>query len=69
MKSTAKTSAARFRMGSFEGDLRSGELHSLASTAKIVTRRDIKKRLWPDDTIVDHHHIINVTIPSQRSSR
>jgi hypothetical protein len=34
---------------------------------KIVTRSEIKKRLWPNDTIVDHDHIINVTIRSQPS--
>jgi hypothetical protein len=46
MKSTAKTSAARLRrMGSFEGDLRSGELHSLASTGKIVAARNQEKAL------------------------
>jgi len=72
-------------MGSFELDLRSGELRSLASDdaanrsllreqpfqvlrmlvereGKIVTRSEIKKRLWPNDTIVDHDHIINVAI-------
>src|ERR1700730_17649402 len=31
MEPTVKTSSARVRMGSFEVDLRSGELHSLAS--------------------------------------
>jgi DNA-binding response OmpR family regulator len=90
MEPTVKTSSARVRMGSFEVDLRSGELHSLASDGaankavrreqpfqvlpmlveregKIVTRREIKKRLWPNDTTVDHDHIINVAIRSRRS--
>jgi serine/threonine protein kinase/tetratricopeptide (TPR) repeat protein len=72
-------------MGSFELDLRSGELRSFASDGardkvvlreqpfqvlrmlveregKIVTRSEIKKRLWPNDTIVDFDHIINVAI-------
>jgi DNA-binding winged helix-turn-helix (wHTH) protein len=72
-------------MGSFELDLRSGELRSLASDGaadkvvlreqpfqvlrmlveregKIVTRSEIKKTLWPNDTIVDFDHIINVAI-------
>jgi eukaryotic-like serine/threonine-protein kinase len=29
---------------------------------EIVTREDIKKRLWPNDTIVDFDHSINVAI-------
>ena len=85
MEPTAKTSSARVRIGSFEVDLRSGELRSVASDAaankvvlreqpfqvlrmlverdgKIVTRSDIKNRLWPNGTIVDHDHIINVAI-------
>jgi serine/threonine protein kinase/tetratricopeptide (TPR) repeat protein len=85
MEPTVKASSARVRMGSFELDLRSGELRSLASDGaankavlreqpfqvlrmlveregKIVTRSEIKKRLWPNDTIVDHDHIINVAI-------
>jgi serine/threonine protein kinase/tetratricopeptide (TPR) repeat protein len=85
MEPTVKASSGRVRMGSFELDLRSGELCSLASDGaankavlreqpfqvlrmlvewegKIVTRSEIKKRLWPNDTIVDHDHIINVAI-------
>jgi eukaryotic-like serine/threonine-protein kinase len=78
----AQPSSARVRIGSFEFDLRSGELRSLASDrreqpfqvlrmlvereGKIVTRTEIKKRLWPNDTIVDHDHIINVAIGELR---
>jgi len=29
---------------------------------KIVTREEIKKKLWPNDTIVDFDHSINVAI-------
>ena len=29
---------------------------------KVVTRDEIKKRLWPNDTIVDFDHSINVAI-------
>jgi serine/threonine protein kinase/tetratricopeptide (TPR) repeat protein len=76
--------AGRVRLGGFEIDLRSGELHSLgtASSAKvllreqpfqvlrmliegggkIVTRDEIKRKLWPNDTIVDFDHSINVAI-------
>src|ERR1700739_2478144 len=79
------TSSARVRIGSFELDLRSGELRSLTSDGPadrvvlreqpfqvlrmlvdrgghIVTRSEIKKALWPNDTIVDFDHSINVAI-------
>ncbi len=34
----------------------------IASRGKIVTREAIKKQLWPNDTIVDFDHSINVAI-------
>jgi DNA-binding winged helix-turn-helix (wHTH) protein len=34
----------------------------IASQGKIVTREAIKKQLWPNDTIVDFDHSINVAI-------
>src|SRR5262245_31103207 len=77
--------STRVRVGSFELDLRSGELCQTGPEAaadkvilreqpfqvlrmlvegegKIVTRDEIKKRLWPNDTIVDFDHSINVAI-------
>jgi serine/threonine protein kinase len=33
---------------------------------KIVTREEIKKKLWPNDTIVDFDHSINTTIKTLR---
>ena len=33
---------------------------------KIVTREEIKARLWPNDTVVDFDHSINVTIKTLR---
>ena len=79
------TPSARVRVGSFELDLRSGELRSLTPdgpadkvvlreqpfqvmrmlvdrAGNIVTRSEIKKALWPNDTIVDFDHSINVAI-------
>jgi len=79
------TSSTRVRIGSFELDLRSGELRSLTPdgpadkvvlreqpfqvlrmlvgrAGNIVTRSEIKKALWPSDTIVDFDHSINVAI-------
>src|SRR5215831_4218930 len=81
--------STRARLGSFEVDLRSGELRSLDPSSpsgsvllreqpfqilrmlidrggKIVTRAEIKKALWPNDTIVDFDHSINVAIGTLR---
>jgi TolB-like protein/DNA-binding winged helix-turn-helix (wHTH) protein/Tfp pilus assembly protein PilF len=80
--------SGRIRLGMFELDLKSGELHSLeAPTAKaillreqvlqillllverggkIVTREEIKSKLWANDTVVDFDHSINATIKSLR---
>src|ERR1700688_1815574 len=80
--------SGRVRLGVFELDLKSGELHSLeAPTAKaillreqvlqvlqllversgeIVTREEIKSKLWANDTVVDFDHSINTTIKSLR---
>jgi len=38
----------------------------LEREGKIVTREEIKARLWPNDTVVDFDHSINVTIKSLR---
>ena len=80
---------ARVRFGSFELDLKSGELCSIGtaspdnkvllreqafqilrmliqSRGKIVTREDIKNKLWPNDTIVDFDHSINAAIKTLR---
>src|ERR1700730_13809999 len=34
----------------------------LESGGSIVTREEIKKKLWPNDTVVDFDHSINTTI-------
>ena len=38
----------------------------LEREGKIVTREEIKGRLWPADTVVDFDHSINVTIKTLR---
>src|SRR5208282_3152870 len=38
----------------------------LEREGKIVTREEIKSRLWPDDTVVDFDHSINATIKTLR---
>ena len=40
----------------------------LEREGKIVTREEIKGRLWPDDTVVDFDHSINATIKALRRS-
>jgi eukaryotic-like serine/threonine-protein kinase len=38
----------------------------LERAGKIVTREEIKNRLWPNDTVVDFDHSINATIKALR---
>src|SRR5713226_4249136 len=38
----------------------------LEREGKIVTREEIKTRLWPNDTVVDFDHSINATIKTLR---
>jgi eukaryotic-like serine/threonine-protein kinase len=80
---------ARLRLGAFELDLKSGELHPLEPGperrtiilqeqpfrvlqmliergGEIASREDLKKKLWPNDTIVDFDHSINVAIGTLR---
>jgi DNA-binding winged helix-turn-helix (wHTH) protein len=38
----------------------------LEREGKIVTREEIKGRLWPNDTVVDFDHSINATIKALR---
>ena len=79
----------RLRLGSFELDLRTGELSPLEPDSRgrkillqeqpfrvlqilierggeIATREEIKRKLWPNDTIVDFDHSINVAIGTLR---
>src|SRR5690348_2280003 len=78
--------ADRLRIGAFQLDLHTGELHTgtgklmLASQpfrilemlarrpAEVVTRREIREALWPDGTMVEFEHSINVAIRRLRST-
>jgi DNA-binding winged helix-turn-helix (wHTH) protein len=40
----------------------------IESNGRIVTRESIKKRLWPNDTIVDFDHSINAAIRKLRQA-
>src|SRR5262245_13839884 len=85
MKPEVARSSARVRVGSFDLDLRSGELCSalghkillreqpfqvlrmlVERAGKMVTRSEIKEKLWPNDTIVDFDHSINVAVGALR---
>ena len=82
-------SSGRVLFGTFELDLRTGELRSIEEAdpnnkvllreqvfqvlrmllereGKIVTREEIKGRLWPNDTVVDFDRSINATIKALR---
>ena len=74
----------RVRFGSFELDLRAGELHGdgrsvvlhdqpfqvllmlIERDGEIATREEIKKKLWPNDTVVEFDHSINAAIGKLR---
>ena len=79
-----QTQPARVRIGTFELDLRSGELRAndqktvlqeqplqilrmlVEREGEIVSREEIRKRLWPNDTIVEFDHSINAAIKNLR---
>ena len=74
------------RFGSFEVDLRSGELRRnglaiklqgqpfqvltilLERPGELVTREEIRQRLWPADTFVDFEHSLNAAIKRLRDA-
>jgi eukaryotic-like serine/threonine-protein kinase len=81
--------STRVRLGSFELNLKTGELCALDPDSdgqkvllqeqpfrmlrilidhagEIASRKEIRKRLWPNDTIVDFDHNINVAIRTLR---
>jgi eukaryotic-like serine/threonine-protein kinase len=79
-------SPAGVRFGSFELDLRVGELRKegrrirlqeqpfqilrmlLESPGEVVSREEIRKRLWPDDTVVEFDHSINAAVKRLRDA-
>jgi TolB-like protein len=74
------------RFGSFEVDLRSGELRKsgirlpfqeqplrvltalLERPGDLVTREDLRARLWPDGTFVDYEHSLNAAVRRLRTA-
>jgi eukaryotic-like serine/threonine-protein kinase len=83
------TESTRLRLGSFELNLKTGEVCAVGENSdgrkvllqdqpfrvlrilidcggEIATREEIKRKLWPNDTIVDFDHSINVAIATLR---
>jgi Tol biopolymer transport system component/DNA-binding winged helix-turn-helix (wHTH) protein len=76
----------RFRFGTFEADLRSGELRRdglkvkiqelpfqvlvalLERSGEVVTREELRKRLWAADTFVDFEHGLSKAINKLREA-
>jgi TolB-like protein len=74
------------RFGSFEVDLRSGELRRsgirlafqeqplrvlaalLERPGDVVTREELRARLWPDGTFVDYEHSLNAAVRRLRTA-
>ena len=83
---TGPPSATRVRFGTFEADLRSGELRRdglkvkiqelpfqvlvllLEKPGEVVTREDLRSRLWPADTFVDFEQGLNKAINKLREA-
>src|SRR5260370_17302227 len=82
MRNEHLTNVVRF--GSFELDLRSGELYSggqkvhlqeqpfrilkllVDCPGELVTREEIRRRLWPNDTVVEFENAVNPAIKKLR---
>src|SRR5438270_3664674 len=76
----------RYRFGTYEADIRTGELLRDGSRIKlqeqpfqvlvallersgdVVTREDLRQRLWPSDTFVDFDHSLNTAINKLREA-
>ena len=74
------------RFGSFEADLRSGEIRKSGSRIKLqdqpfkvlqillehpgdlVTREELKSRIWPDESYGDFDHAVNVAVGKLRAA-
>jgi len=83
-KASSQTRSVRF--GSFELDLRAGELREqgvkiklqeqpfqilavlLENPGQVVTREELRSRLWPSDTFVDFDHSLNKAINKLREA-
>ena len=85
MQNSASSSRS-IRFGSFELDLRAGELRKegfkirlqeqpfqvlmmlLETPGQVVTREELRSRLWPSDTFVDFDHSLNRAINKLREA-
>ena len=80
------TNARLYRFGTYEVDVRSGELRKngaklklqeqpfqvlamlLERPGEVVTREELRQRLWPADTFVDFDHSLNTAINKLRDA-
>ncbi|HSC45495.1 MAG TPA: winged helix-turn-helix domain-containing protein, partial [Candidatus Acidoferrum sp.] len=78
--------ASVFRFGTFEVDVRTGELRKngakinlqqqpfqilvalISRPGELVTREELRRQLWPEDTFVDFDHSLNAAIKRLRDS-
>src|SRR5215510_13158559 len=86
MAESLSTSQQVVRFGTFEVNLRSGELRKggvriklhgqpfeilammLERPGQVVTREELRQRLWPTDTFVDFDHGVNTAIKKLRAA-
>ena len=86
MTESLRTSQPVVRFGTFEVNLRSGELRKggvriklhgqpfeilammLERPGQVVTREELRQRLWPTDTFVDFDHGVNTAIKKLRAA-
>jgi len=79
-------SGLRYRFGTYEADVRAGELFRdggkirlqeqpfqvlvalLERPGEVITREDLRQRLWPSDTFVDFDHSLNTAINKLREA-
>jgi cholera toxin transcriptional activator len=78
--------AEGFRFGTFELDLKAGELRNrgirlrlreqslqilamlLERPGEVVTRDELRERLWPDGTVVEFEHSVNTAVSRLRDA-
>jgi DNA-binding winged helix-turn-helix (wHTH) protein len=75
MKADVSTRPRVLRFGVFEADLHCGQLRKRGLKVKLhgqpfhmVTREEIREKLWPSDTFVDFEHSVNSAIRKIREA-
>jgi DNA-binding response OmpR family regulator len=83
MLDNAKPTATTIRFGAFEVDLRSGEMRKsgirieqpfkvltvlLANPGKLVTREELRRQTWRNESFGDFDHAVNVAFVKLRAA-